>query len=189
MLVQALDGYFYKNPILYGSIGMIDFTELIGRVIVPCRPEAAEHTVRRRANALVREIGIKGRLRERSDIGTFVINGSAVHGMAFHYVLLGPIPPESLCIRIMEPREHEDCFGFVSEFYVADLVDWLNGGERIPLLERALLGEWGISNPRLVKRRLFQQHSWLRGLLKVADTELKTKVTWWIGKVGDGDDS
>jgi hypothetical protein len=191
VLVQALDGLFYKDVIIYGNSGTIDFSSHIGRVIVPCRSGSSELAGRAKANKLIRELGVTGRLLERSDEGIFIVNGVAVPGMAFDFLLLGPLAaPGSMFLSVMEPREHEEVFGFFSDFYVSDLVDCLNGGSRLVLLDRALLGMWA-SNTALVKRRLFAQHPGLRGIRKLDDTATKLRVSWCVlkRKVECGEDS
>ncbi len=167
MLVQASDGLFYKGLIGSSNLGVISFIDQPS-ALVP-GPMASS---RRKANALLRDLGISGRLLE-AELAIGVVNSRLVHGVEYDFKLrAAPMLNSSWSWEayVSSPTRDAECIGFWSDFWKTDLLDVMEGRLRIPLLERALLGEWMIDTP-LLRRRLF----------RLVKTSLETiRIPWRI---------
>lgn len=85
-------------------------------------------------------------------------------GTRFEILLLESVPvPSQYDYKTHEPASGEDCWGFRTVFEEQEILDHLDNQITLPILKRALLGDWS-SNDSLLKRRLYKQHPELRGL-------------------------
>lgn len=151
MLIQATDGWFYKNPSFIGD-----------RVVVHGLTLSVKGS-RSLGVSLLRALEIKGRLTGGEEC-TAIFGSGYGPGTQFQIALTEPIPvPRQYDCKTPEPASGEDCWGFRSLFVEDELVDHLTGRIKLPVLGRALLGDW-VANDTLVKRRLYKQYPHLREL-------------------------
>jgi hypothetical protein len=182
MLVQATDGFYYKEVVITAPNGLVMLLDEVCAVVVRVHRNTSEVAARSRANKLVRELGMTGKVLEGHMEAVFLFPDGLDAGYQFDFVPLAPIPvPAQFSCRVSEPCSGEMCCGFWTDFKLCDIIDFLNERCTLPLLERALLGEWITGQRSLVKRRLFKQHPRLRdirGELWHSDAPVRVRVTW-----------
>lgn len=155
MLVQALNGFFYKNPVAYGKRSIMTCHDYGAHVCVA--GGVSMKSARGRAGQALKEMEIKGKLLE-GEGGKFLFGTDYTEGWKFEFVFRAPIPvPLDYESKTQEPAKGEFCAGFFSRFWDNEIVEHLQGLLVLPLLQRALLGEWIEGQEALLKRRLFRQ--------------------------------
>jgi hypothetical protein len=183
MLIQAVDGGYYQDAVLYGKQCFAAFVENLPAVCV--RADHGRTTItsaRKRALAAVKELGLHGKLQDGMYEETLIFPSGLCAGYSFGFLPRAAIPkPETYRSRVIEPRWDDNVFGFWTHFRLEDLATLLLGRCKLPLLNRALLGEW-IEDPPLLKRRLLRQVPQLRvsdeELTRIWDTNETVCILW-----------
>src|SRR3954469_13842828 len=120
MLVQATDGWFYKNASFVGPRVVVHGLEITVR-----GPRAL-------GVSLLRGLEIRGRLVGGEECTAIFSNGYGP-GTRFQILLLDPIPvPREYQYKTAEPAIGEDCWGFCTEFREDELLQCLAGQISLP---------------------------------------------------------
>lgn len=169
--VQATDGRFYENPVLWGDGWYASFVADDPEIVVAVKYRRA--TCRSRASKALRDAGIEAKDLRRSSDGTrfFPPEMSMMPSCGYVFKLLAPIPvPEKHDTVVDEPGAvWDNCIhGFYSDVSAMDCARAVLGLDVSPLISRALLAtafymkEGGIRAE--VNKKLFAQVPWLREL-------------------------
>lgn len=181
MLVQATDRKFYKKPIFMTPTGVVVTDDYGARCAVRAARNSSEVSARSRAQRFLRDVGINAKILEGCRCDEPILFGSNLeYGYDFDIVFRAMIPvPEIFEAKVDEPAKDESCAGFKTDFWVADLCDYMLGNLTLPLLNRALLGEWIDGEVKLVRRRLLKQAPFLRGVKDHVETgNAKWGIIW-----------